>query len=274
VPRDEKHGLHKYKTLLQQVANHRLETVVISLKDVEEFCKREMHSLDGAGNKSQQQFAIEEFRQDIETNSFRFMNFFYEACASDASMPEKDEHFDAEGAGAAKDTIKRWWHERQRAQKEDASGAAADIIPMQLNHNLDIRFEPHPAFRPVKLREINSSHVGALVQLDCVVLKVSQVKPKIQVVTYHCDVCGAEVFQSVEAENYTPLTECQSVRCKENKHKGKLNQSIRTSKFTRYQEMRVQEMSDHVPTGSTPRGLNVILGSDLSRSVLPGDAIS
>jgi DNA replication licensing factor MCM7 len=75
--------------------------------------------------------------------------------------------------------------------------------------------------------------VGALVQLDCVVLKVSQVKPKIHVVTYHCDVCGADVFQSVEGENYTPLTECQSVRCKENKHKGKLNMSIRTSKFNR-----------------------------------------
>jgi DNA replication licensing factor MCM7 len=273
VPRDEKHGLHKYKTLLQQVANRRLETVVISLKDVEDFCKREIHSLDGSGNKSQQQIAIHEFRQDIESNAFRFMNFFYEACASVDSMPERDEHFDAEGVGVAKDTIKRW-RERQREQQEEASGAAADIIPMQLNHNLDIRFEPHPVFKPVKLREINSSHVGALVQMDCVVLKVSQVKPKIQVVTYHCDVCGAEVFQSVESENYTPLTECQSIRCKENKHKGKLNQSIRTSKFTRYQEMRVQEMSDHVPTGSTPRGMRVVLGGDLTRSVLPGDAIA
>jgi DNA replication licensing factor MCM7 len=258
--------------MLQQVANRRLETMVISLNDVEEFCKREMHALEGTGNKSHQQMAIDDFRGDIESNAFRFMSFFYEACTK--SMPEGDEDFDADGVGEAKDTI-RQWRERQRAlQEETGSSLTLDEIPMQLNHNLDIRFEPRPSFRPVKLRDINASHVGSLVQLDCIVLKVGQVKPKMQVVTYHCDVCGAEVFQCVESENYTPMSECPSQRCRENKQRGKLNMSIRTCKFIRYQEMRVQEMSEHVPTGCTPRGLNVVLGGDLTRSVLPGDAIS
>merc|ERR1719420_770153 len=95
-----------------------------------------------------------------------------------------------------------------------------------------------------------------------------------EVVTYHCDVCGAEVFQNVESEQYTPLKECPSQRCRDNKQQGKLNCNIRTSKFVRYQEMRVQEMSEHVPTGGVPRSLNVVLGGDLTRSVLPGDAIT
>merc|ERR1712166_165557 len=99
------------------------------------------------------------------------------------------------------------------------------------------------------------------------------VKPKMQIATYHCDVCGAEVFQNIESETYTPLAECPSRRCKENKQQGKLNCNIRTSRFVRHQELRVQEMSEHVPTGGVPRSINVILSGDLTRSVLPGDAV-
>jgi len=95
-----------------------------------------------------------------------------------------------------------------------------------------------------------------------------------QVVTYHCDVCGAEVFQNVESEQYTPLKECPSKRCEGNKQSGRLTCNIRTSKFVRFQEMRVQEMSEHVPTGGVPRSINVCLAGDLTRSVMPGEAIT
>jgi DNA replication licensing factor MCM7 len=126
----------------------------------------------------------------------------------------------------------------------------------------------------LKLREITSNYVGSLVKLDCLVVRISQVKPKIEVVTYMCDVCGAEIFQSVEGENYTPVRECPSQRCKDNKQAGKLKSNVRTCKFVKYQEMRVQEMSDHVPTGGVPRSITVVCYGDLTRSVLPGDAIT
>jgi len=266
-----KHGRRKYKSLLQKVANRLLETITVDLNDFEEFCKQEIHAPDvpSSMNKGNYQMALDDMLQDIESNTFRYINYFYEAC--DAELPEKDENFDAEGTGAAKDTINQWREQKLAVQKED--GGASSSIPMQLRHNLDIRFEPRAAAKSLKLRDINASHVGSLVQLDCVVLKVSQVKPRMQVVTYHCDVCGAEVFQHVESEQYTPLKECPSQRCKDNKQQGKLNCNIRTSKFVRNQEMRVQEMSEHVPTGGVPRGINVILGGDLTRSVLPGDAV-
>jgi len=99
------------------------------------------------------------------------------------------------------------------------------------------------------------------------------VKPKVEVVTYHCDVCGCEVFLSVENERYMPISECPGQRCKDNKMSGKLRPIIRTSKFGKYQEMKVQEMSAHVPDGGVPRSMKVVLSGDLTRTVLPGDAL-
>merc|ERR1719223_296311 len=270
---DSKYGSCKYKTLLQRVANRRQETVHINLNDLEQFCKQQLHEpdLQSSLSKSHLQLAIEDMLSDIESNAFRYMRYFIEAC--DSQFPDKDGDFDGEGTGMAKDTIKKWRERQIEKQQEEGGSVSLADIPMQLKHNLDIRFEPRTNTKTMKLREINAKHVGALVQLDCIVLKVSQVKPRMQVVTYHCDVCGAEVFQNVESEQYTPLKECPSQRCKDNKQQGKLNCNTRTSKFVRYQEMRVQELSEHVPTGGVPRSINVILGGDLTRSVLPGEAI-
>merc|ERR1719386_493287 len=126
----------------------------------------------------------------------------------------------------------------------------------------------------MRLREITASYVGSLVKLDCVVVRISQVKPKVEVVTYTCEICGGEIFQSVEGENYTPPKECPSQRCRENKQAGRLNSNVRTCKFVKYQELRVQEMSEHVPVGGVPRNVTVVCFADLTRTVLPGDAIT
>jgi len=100
------------------------------------------------------------------------------------------------------------------------------------------------------------------------------VKPKVQVVTYHCEICGGEIFQTVDSERYTPPKDCPSQRCKDNKQAGKLRCNIRTCAFTRHQDMKVQEMSEHVPVGGVPRSINVLMNGDLTRAVLPGDAIT
>mmetsp|Transcript_56243 Transcript_56243/g.158517 ORF Transcript_56243/g.158517 Transcript_56243/m.158517 type:complete len:802 (+) Transcript_56243:62-2467(+) len=273
-----KYGLKKYKELLQRAANHHLETVFVSLDDLEEFCKNEIQEPDSqimdstSASKLQLQTSIELMLSDIEGNAMRYMKYFYEAC--DSELPERDGGFNTDSPALAKDTIMKW-RQRQYAQKMEAEGEVGPLpIPTKLKNNFDIRFTPRKGGRTMKLREITASHVGALVSMDCLVSRVSQVKPKIEVVTYMCEVCGAEIFQSVEGERYTPPKECPSQRCKDNKQAGKLRCNIRTCKFSKYQEMRVQEMSGHVPVGGVPRGIDVVLSGDLCRTVLPGDAIT
>jgi len=264
-----KYGLRKYKSQLQNAANLRRETIFIELDDLEDFCRREIQ--DPNSSFSQSKLSIEDIVEDIETNTLRYERYFYDACA--AELPEHDQDFDAEGGGQAKELVHKW-RQRRVAQLAAENGQVPDQIPPQLQNMFCIRFKPRATAEVLTMRNVNASHVGALVQVDCLVLRSSGVKPKVEVVTYNCEVCGAEVYQTVEGERYTPPKECASQRCKDNKQIGKLNQNLRTCKFVRHQEVRVQEMSQHVPVGGVPRSMNVILGGDLTRTVSPGDAIT
>eukprot|EP00933_Yihiella_yeosuensis_P057167 TRINITY_DN5678_c0_g1_i1.p1 TRINITY_DN5678_c0_g1~~TRINITY_DN5678_c0_g1_i1.p1 ORF type:complete len:810 (-),score=187.50 TRINITY_DN5678_c0_g1_i1:331-2760(-) len=275
---DPKYGKRKYKALLQQAVNSRLDTVNIDLADVEAFCKRELLNPDDAisaihGNKVQLQESIDHLLTDIEMNAYRYMRYFYEAC--DGEQPVRDAAYQADGAGAARDMVQSW-RTRMLDQQQATSGVESrkSGLPPRLRNTWDVRFKPRTGSTSMKLREIKAEHIGSLVQIECLVVRTSQVKPKVDVVTYHCEICGSEVFQSVEGERYTPPKECPSQRCRDNKQSGKLRCNIRTCAFSRYQEMKVQEMSAHVPTGGVPRSLNVKLTGDLTRTVLPGDAIT
>jgi len=269
---DGRFGFQKYKALLRKAVNRHIDTIHIDLNDVEEFCRKELQSPESQNNM-QYVDSVEKLMSDIESNTLRYMKYFYDAC--DAEQPDKDDDFNMENAVLAKDAINRW---RERSLAERVVGGQgtdqAPSMPLKMKNDWEVRFKPRSEAKALKLREITSNYVGSLVQLDCLVVRISQVKPKVEVVTYTCDICGAEIFQSVEGENYTPPKECPSQRCKDNKLAGKLNSNVRTCKFVKYQEMRVQEMSDHVPTGGVPRSVNVVCFGDLTRTVLPGDAIT
>jgi len=268
---DGRFGFNKYKTLMRKAVNRHLDTIPIDLNDLELFC-REM--LSSGQINIQQQDACEKLVSDVEAYTLRYMKYFYEAC--DEQQPEKDDDFNMENAALAKDAINRWrarnWADA--AAQAGNAGAQAPPIPLRMKNDWEVRFTPREEGKTMRLREISANYVGSLVKLDCLVVRISQVKPKVEVVTYTCEICGGEIFQSVEGENYTPPKECPSQRCRDNKVAGKLNSNVRTCKFVKYQELRVQEMSEHVPVGGVPRTVTVICFADLTRSVLPGDAIT
>eukprot|EP00747_Dinoflagellata_sp_TGD_P162257 gnl/TRDRNA2_/TRDRNA2_179663_c0_seq1.p1 gnl/TRDRNA2_/TRDRNA2_179663_c0~~gnl/TRDRNA2_/TRDRNA2_179663_c0_seq1.p1 ORF type:complete len:819 (-),score=202.22 gnl/TRDRNA2_/TRDRNA2_179663_c0_seq1:246-2636(-) len=276
---DARFGHKKYKAMLRSAVNRHTDTIMIDLNDLNEFCLKEVQDPDMSivqalsVNKLKLQESIGSLLTDIEGNALRYHKFFYEACT--AEMPERDADFNTEKTEVVKDTIQLWRTRNLEAQAADGqlAGQAEIPIPLKLQNSWDVHFKPRAAGQVLKMREIKAHHVGSLVQLDCLVVRVSGVKPKIEVATYRCEQCGAEIFQSVEGERYTPPKECPSKKCKENRHLGKLTQNLRTSKLVRYQEMRVQEKSSDVPVGSVPRGMNVVLYGDLTRQVLPGEYI-
>ncbi|CAK9057933.1 DNA replication licensing factor MCM7 (Minichromosome maintenance protein 7) (OsMCM7), partial [Durusdinium trenchii] len=272
---DVKYGKKKYQAMLQEAVNNRIGTIVIDLDDVEQFCKKELKEPDLHMSQSvlDLQQSIESLVSCVEGNVMRYRLFFYEVC--DALQPARDGGYRAEGAAKARDAV-QCWRERLSKQKEQQGGALPKDcgVPAKLKNPWDIRFKPRGTCQSIPLRQIRAESVGALIQLDCLVVNLSQVKPKVEVVTYHCETCGSEIFQSVEGENYTPPKECPSQKCRDNKQSGNLRCNIRTSAFTKHQEMKVQEMSDHVPQGGVPRSISVLLEGDLTRQVLAGDAIT
>ena len=47
------------------------------------------------------------------------------------------------------------------------------------------------------LRDVSAPSIGALVHIKAIVTRVSDVKPLVTVITYTCDDCGMEVYQTV-----------------------------------------------------------------------------
>mmetsp|Transcript_65249 Transcript_65249/g.155870 ORF Transcript_65249/g.155870 Transcript_65249/m.155870 type:complete len:805 (+) Transcript_65249:88-2502(+) len=278
APMDEHYGKLKYKVMLQQVANQESDTIFIDINDLEAFAKELLSpTAEASQGKVQQMAQYELLVQDLEKNALRFTQLFYESCIAD--LPSRDEGFQPGRNGVVRDIINEWRtrvHQERQAEAGIEGGAAPGVesgIPPKMAHGFEVRFKPRASMEPFKMREIKAQHVGSLVKLDCIVVRVSQVSPKVEVVTYNCEVCGAEIFQTVEGERYTPPKACPSQRCKDNKQGGRLIPNVRTCKFVKFQEMRVQEMVEHVPLGSVPRSIGVVCMGDLTRQAMPGDAV-
>ena len=71
-----------------------------------------------------------------------------------------------------------------------------------------------------------------------------------------------------------PQRVCESTICKGNKASGELALQTRGSKFDKFQELKVQEISDQVPVGHIPRTLSIHVRGELTRLVTPGDMVT
>ena len=106
-----------------------------------------------------------------------------------------------------------------------------------------------------------------------VVTRTTDVKPCIVCACYACDSCGAEIIDTVPGPLFMPRLECDSKSCRDNMIKGKISLQVRGSKFTSYQEIRIQECSDQVPMGHVPRTMSIIAKGTTTRQCGPGDII-
>jgi len=164
----------------------------------------------------------------------------------------------------------------------DEDGAALeDLFPPELTRRYTLNFKPmtpagsssEKSNKALAVRHVRGEHLGHLITVRGIVIRVSDVKPAVQVNAYSCDRCGREVFQPVSSKQFTPLTECPSKACKENNSKGQLFLSTRASKFLPFQEVKIQEMADQVPVGHIPRQLTIHCHGALTRMINPGDVV-
>ncbi|KAI9504691.1 MCM2/3/5 family-domain-containing protein [Coemansia spiralis] len=238
----------KYVEMLQRVANRVDDTVEISLDDVRAF---EVQNSSGhppfAFNSS--------LAYRIENNTKYYVEIFSKAI--DSLMPEPNE-------SAMQDPD---------ADVLDPASTVADgeTFPAILTRRYTVRFVPRAAQKAQAVREIGATQIGHLVTVRGIVTRVSDVRPSMVVAAYLCDACGSEVFQEVKARQFLPLTQCQSARCVDNRSRGKLHRQTRGSRFLRFQEVKLQEMTDQVPMGDIPRTLTIHCYETAVRKLNPGD---
>lgn len=125
----------------------------------------------------------------------------------------------------------------------------------------------------VPIREVKANCIGKLINIKGIVTRATEVKPMMQVATYTCDQCGAETYQPIVSTSFMPQINCPGEDCRVNRSGGRLTLQSRGSKFTKFQEIRVQEHSDAVPTGHIPRTITVYARGDNTRQAVPGDHV-
>lgn len=122
------------------------------------------------------------------------------------------------------------------------------MIPMKMHRKFHIVIVYRTA-KPTIVRSIsqlNSSMIGSLVVLKGIVIRTDEVRPRLSVATFTCDVCGSENYMEIFNDHFHPLTECQSKKCKENSIGGKLSFIPKHSHFIPTQEIKIQETPDQL----------------------------
>ncbi|KAJ2772219.1 DNA replication licensing factor MCM7, partial [Coemansia nantahalensis] len=270
----------KYVGVLQRVANCAEDTVEIALDDVRAF------EVEQSSGHPPFAFASS-LAYRIEHNTRCYVELFSRAV--DALMPEPEAGAQSEQDADVLDVIFRARRDRDRRDREalrtfdkevaraagaqGVGGAAGEpeSFPAVLTRRYTLRFVPRAAQKAQAVREVGASQIGHLVTVRGIVTRVSDVRPAMVVAAYLCDACGSEVFQEVKTRQFTPLTQCASQRCVENKSRGKLHRQTRSSRFLRFQEVKLQEMTDQVPMGDIPRTLTIHCVEGTVRTLSPGD---
>ncbi|KAL6505389.1 Mcm2-7 hexameric complex component [Orobanche gracilis] len=241
-------GQPKYMNILQDVANRKIKAIQIELEDLINY-----KDLD------------EEFLRRITENTRRYIGIF--ADAIDEIMPEPTEVL-------LDDDHDILMTQRTEEATDSAGGSDPQKkMPPEIKRSYEVYIKASSKGRPFTIREVKASYIGHLVRISGIVIRCSDVKPLMQVAVYTCETCGFEIYQEVTARVYMPLFDCPSEQCKLNHAKGNLNTQLRASKFLKFQEAKVQELSEHVPKGHIPRTMTVHFRGELTRKVAPGDIV-
>lgn len=264
---DEGDLISKYGPKLTELANREATHMYIEIADIEKF--------------------NQDFANQILRNTTRYSKIFYSAL--DQVLPafktKESENKDPIDIFIEQRLLVAERNRRGHANPTTTSSSSQSMntnrvgfdidgeYPPDLIRRAEIYFKPS-SFVPIPIRDVKAEYMGRYVTIRGIVTRTTDVKPKVTIATYTCDQCGCETFQPITSPEFTPLFECTSAPCKSNKTIGRITLQTRGSKFVKYQEVKLQEHSDQVPTGHIPRTITVILEGELTRSCAPGDHIS
>ncbi|PKS06309.1 hypothetical protein jhhlp_007057 [Lomentospora prolificans] len=254
---------HKYKELLQDLADRKIQEIRVDLDDLASF----EDSLD-------ENLKLVE---SVEMNTKHYTEVMSRAIDKLLPTPSVEINFKDD----VLDVLMARRRDRNRRVQEAAENDPTllqDQFPPALTRRYTLIFKPRTASgdagkKALAVRQVRGEHLGHLITIRAIATRVSDVKPVVQVSAYTCDRCGCEIFQPVTERSYGPLTVCPSDDCRKNQAKGQLNPSSRASKFQPFQEVKVQELAEQVPIGQIPRSLTVLCYGTSVRQVNPGDVV-
>ena len=130
--------------------------------------------------------------------------------------------------------------------------------------------EPHPRFfgqsvNTPLVQDVGSAYIGKMIMLDSLVVKRSEINPKVKVGVYKCTYCGYAQKFRVDRDDLPEL-------CPQCKRRS-LKTDAKESQFINMQKLAIQDPLEKL-RGNTPTWqLEVWIEDDLVNTVVPGDRI-
>lgn len=119
------------------------------------------------------------------------------------------------------------------------------------------------------LRDLRHLHLNAMVRVEGVVTRRSQVYPQLKKVRYACSRCGSSTGLYTETqEGASKPSSCPSCDAK-----GALSLDLQSTIYSNFQRIFLQEAPGSVPPGRVPRSKEVILRGDLIDCARPGEIV-
>ena len=147
-----------------------------------------------------------------------------------------------------------------------ANAALSSFSPgQQLTEPVYARFFGSDAGMPL-IQDVGSQYIGKLLTLDSLVVKRSEITPKVNVGVFRCGFCSTVLKVKIDRDNVQEI--CPQCR------RRSLKQVNEESEFINLQRIAVQDPLERL-RGNTPTWqLEVWLEDDMVNTVIPGDRIS
>ncbi|KAM3132906.1 hypothetical protein pb186bvf_015054 [Paramecium bursaria] len=247
-------GKHKYMDILQQIVDREVFRIDLLVEDLENFFTEE-----------------EDFVDTIVKNVLSYTRLF--TLAADQKIKGLQPTIDF----IDDDYDYQLLYQRQRNFELDQQpGNPQRQLPPELirRYQLFIVRGSQTKDQMLSIRNLKANQIGSLVTLRAIVVRTSEVRPQIIVACYSCDACGYENYCTINGKTFTPLQDCASDRCKENKVRGRLLFNHGNSLFIPHQELKIQELREQLPKGVIPRTFTVYCRGETNvRQCAPGDII-
>ncbi len=149
--------------------------------------------------------------------------------------------------------------------------AVSAILNMNLALRADIEFKPHVRFfnlpeSGMLIESMGSKFLGKLINVKGVVTKRAEIKHRVKVAVYKCDICDA-IYKIPLTSNVIAPTICEACKRKA------LQLIEEDSEFLDVQRAEVQELLERVKGGTPPARLELWMEDDLVNSTVPGNTV-
>lgn len=141
-------------------------------------------------------------------------------------------------------------------------------MEMFLEQPPDIKIRPYNVGRPLSIRDVDPKDIDKVVLVTGMVVRTSSVIPEVRRAVYFCVKCTRRVaVDSIKnVINEPTICECGEKYVFELRH----NEGDYADK----QVVKIQELPECIPDGTTPSAITVISKDDLVDSLVPGDKVT